>query len=149
VAGALGRLQDRLDRLLAAPEIGREPASSPTAVDSPRSWRTDFKAIRLRADPHRLEKLATPAGTTMNSCRSMVLSAWAPPLITFIIGTGKTRTSFRRDSGRARHRPGCGRLRRRERHAEDGVRAESALFGVPSSSISVRSSPAWSAASAR
>ena len=26
----------------------------------------------------------------MNSCRSTELSAWAPPLITFIIGTGST-----------------------------------------------------------
>ena len=36
------------------------------------------------------EKLGAPAGTTMNSWRSTELSAWAPPLITFIIGTGST-----------------------------------------------------------
>jgi hypothetical protein len=28
---------------------------------------------------------------TMNSCRSSELSAWAPPLTTFIIGTGRIR----------------------------------------------------------
>ena len=33
-------------------------------------------------------KLGAPTGTIMNSCRSRLLSACAPPLITFIIGTG-------------------------------------------------------------
>ena len=37
------------------------------------------------------EKLGAPAGTTMNSWKSTELSAWAPPLSTFIIGTGSTR----------------------------------------------------------
>ena len=36
------------------------------------------------------EKLAAPAGTTMNSWKSTELSAWAPPLRTFIIGTGSS-----------------------------------------------------------
>ncbi len=36
------------------------------------------------------EKLGAPAGTTMNSWKSTELSAWAPPLSTFIIGTGST-----------------------------------------------------------
>ena len=42
--------------------------------------------------PHRKAslKLGAPIGMTMNSCMSMVLSAWAPPLTTFIIGTGRT-----------------------------------------------------------
>jgi hypothetical protein len=31
-----------------------------------------------------------PTGTTMNSWKSTSLSAWAPPLSTFIIGTGST-----------------------------------------------------------
>ena len=36
------------------------------------------------------EKLEAPAGTTMNSWKSTELSAWAPPLRTFIIGTGSS-----------------------------------------------------------
>ena len=35
-------------------------------------------------------KLGAPTGMIMNSCRSIVLSAWTPPLTTFIIGTGRT-----------------------------------------------------------
>jgi hypothetical protein len=33
-------------------------------------------------------KVGMPAGITMNSCRSTLLSACAPPLRMFIIGTG-------------------------------------------------------------
>ena len=36
------------------------------------------------------EKLGAPTGITMNSCRSIVLSACTPPFTTFIIGTGST-----------------------------------------------------------
>ncbi len=36
------------------------------------------------------EKLAAPTGTTMNSWKSTLLSACAPPFSTFIIGTGST-----------------------------------------------------------
>ena len=35
-------------------------------------------------------KVGAPSGTTMNSWKSTELSAWAPPLRTFIIGTGST-----------------------------------------------------------
>ena len=35
--------------------------------------------------------LSAPNGTTMNSWKSMGLSAWAPPLTMFIIGTGSVR----------------------------------------------------------
>jgi hypothetical protein len=35
------------------------------------------------------EKDEAPDGTTMNSWKSTLLSAWAPPLRTFIIGTGR------------------------------------------------------------
>ena len=44
----------------------------------------------LGADPQRLgERCPRPTGTTMNSCMSTLLSACAPPLRTFIIGTGR------------------------------------------------------------
>ena len=79
----------------------------------------------------------------MNSCRSTLLSACAPPLSTFRNGTGSTcafapptyRYSGRSDLvGR--------RLRDGERHAEDRVRTEAALASVPSSSTSSSSSVA-------
>ena len=35
-------------------------------------------------------KLGAPTGMIMNSCMSIELSACTPPLITFIIGTGRT-----------------------------------------------------------
>src|SRR5438552_3884734 len=35
-------------------------------------------------------KESAPAGTSMNSCRSSEFCACAPPLTTFIIGTGST-----------------------------------------------------------
>ena len=35
-------------------------------------------------------KETAPTGTIMNSWKSTLLSAWAPPLSTFIIGTGST-----------------------------------------------------------
>ena len=39
------------------------------------------------------EKVGAPHGTTMNSWKSTLLSACAPPLSTFIIGTGSTRAA--------------------------------------------------------
>ena len=35
-------------------------------------------------------KVGAPKGTIMNSWKSTLLSAWAPPFSTFIIGTGST-----------------------------------------------------------
>ena len=36
-------------------------------------------------------KVSAPVGRIMNSWMSIGLSAWAPPLMMFIIGTGRTR----------------------------------------------------------
>ena len=60
-------------------------------VPRPRSFSVPFSAWKTSV-PTRSpsEKLGAPAGTTMNSCKSTELSAWAPPLSTFIIGTGST-----------------------------------------------------------
>ena len=87
------------------------------------------------------EKLSAPAGTTMNSCRSIELSAWTPPLITFSIGTGSVVA------------PSPPRWRKSETPASAAAAFALAsetprialaprrpLFGVPSSSISARSS---------
>ncbi len=87
----LCRLQDGLDRLLA-----RRPGRARIRLRRRPPWKDlDACSSVLSAwnvsTPIRSasEKLSAPTGTTMNSCRSMVLSAWAPPLITFIIGTGR------------------------------------------------------------
>ena len=70
---------------------GAKPPSSPPAVESPREARLFFSAWKTSAPTRRhSEKLAAPAGTTMNSWKSTELSAWAPPLRTFIIGTGRS-----------------------------------------------------------
>ena len=71
---------------------GAKPPSSPTVVPSPRSRRVPFRAWNTSAPMRRAsEKLSAPQGTTMNSWKSTLLSACAPPLSTFIIGTGSTR----------------------------------------------------------
>ncbi len=78
------------------------------------------------------EKLSAPAGTTMNSCRSIELSAWTPPLITFSIGTGRCRRVLAAEVAEERHvGVGGSRLRRRERNAEDRVGAEPSLVRRP------------------
>jgi hypothetical protein len=51
-----------------------------------------FSAWKISAPMRRpSEKLAAPIGITMNSWKSTLLSAWAPPLRMFIIGTGSRR----------------------------------------------------------
>ena len=46
--------------------------------------------IGLGAPPQTFAELTAPTGMIMNSWRSTLLSACAPPLSTFIIGTGST-----------------------------------------------------------
>src|SRR5918996_4008301 len=68
---------------------GANPPSSPTPVESPRSWRRDLSAWKI-SEPHRnaSEYDAAPTGASMNSWTSRELSAWAPPLIKFRSGVG-------------------------------------------------------------
>ena len=69
--------------------FGAKPPSSPTPVASPFFFRIDFSAWNVSAPARSASrKQSKPAGTSMNSWRSSGLSAWAPPLTTFIIGTG-------------------------------------------------------------
>ena len=73
------------------PRSGAKPPSSPTAVPRPRSCSVPLSAWNTSAPIRRpSENVGAPAGTTMNSWKSTLLSAWAPPLRTFIIGTGST-----------------------------------------------------------
>ena len=69
--------------------LGAKPPSSPTAVLMPWSCRIVLSAWKVSA-PQRTasRKLGAPTGMIISSCRSSELLAWAPPLITFIIGTG-------------------------------------------------------------
>jgi hypothetical protein len=72
--------------------FGAKPPSSPTLV----LWPADLSAARSVwniSTPARSAsaKEAAPKGTIMNSWKSIGLSACAPPLMMFIIGTGSRR----------------------------------------------------------
>ena len=69
--------------------FGANPPSSPTVVDSPlasSSFLSEWKTSAPQRSASR--KLWALIGTIMNSCTSRLLFACAPPLTTFIIGTG-------------------------------------------------------------
>ena len=71
---------------------GANPPSSPTAVEYPRFLSTVLRWWNVSTpilNPS--ENVSAPTGITMNSCRSTELSAWRPPLMMFIIGTGSRR----------------------------------------------------------
>ena len=72
--------------------FGAKPPSSPTPVESPFSCKSSFSVWNTSA-PMRiaLEKFSAPAGTSMNSWKSIPLSACAPPFSTLSIGTGMSR----------------------------------------------------------
>ena len=108
---------------------GREPAVVQQLLQ---------RVVHLGADLQRLGEAAPRrTGTSMNSCRSIVLSACAPPLITFISGTGSTCAFVAADVA-VQAEPelvGGGACATASEVAEDRVRAEPALVVVPSSSI--------------
>ena len=83
----------RIDSIASPAEArsGAKPPSSPTAVASPRPCRSAFSAWNVSAPIRSASaNVSAPTGTTMNSWRSIEFWAWTPPLITFIIGTGRT-----------------------------------------------------------
>ena len=74
--------------------FGAKPPSSPTAVEYPFFFSTDFSVWKTSAPMRSASaKFGAPSGTIMNSCTSTLLSACAPPLMMFIIGTGSVRAS--------------------------------------------------------
>ena len=76
------------------PRSGAKPPSSPTAVREAALVQRALQRVEdLGAHRRHSEKLRAPQGTIMNSWKSTLLSACAPPLSTFIIGTGSTRAS--------------------------------------------------------
>ncbi len=69
---------------------GANPPSSPRPVLSPRFFSTDLSAWYTSAPQRSASlKLGAPIGATMNSWMSTAVSACAPPLRMFIIGTGR------------------------------------------------------------
>ena len=81
----------------------------------------------------------------MNSCRSIEFAACTPPLITFIIGTGNVVASspprWRKSETPA---SAAAALALASETARIALAPRRPLFGVPSSSISRRSSASWS-----
>ena len=77
---------------LAELRFGAKPPSSPTLVFCPALDSCFFSAWKI-SEPMRTasDRLSAPTGITMNSWMSIGLSACAPPLMMFIIGTGSTR----------------------------------------------------------
>ena len=72
--------------------FGAKPPSSPTAVFCPALARPFFSAWKISAPARTASlRLSAPTGITMNSWMSIGLSACAPPLMMFIIGTGSVR----------------------------------------------------------
>jgi len=87
------------------------------------------------------EKLSAPAGTTMNSWKSIEFWAWAPPLTTFIIGTGRTCAStppIQRKSERPASAAAA--LAAANETPRIAFAPSRALFGVPSRPTSAASS---------
>ena len=74
--------------------FGAKPPSSPTVVPIPRFLSVPLRAWKTSVPMRRpSENDGAPSGTTMNSWKSTELSACAPPLTTFIIGTGSVRAA--------------------------------------------------------
>ena len=117
------------ERLIGRFQIGRETAFVADIGAVAGSFSTFLSAWKISAPKRRPSlKVGAPTGMIMNSWKSIGLSACAPPLMMFIIGTGSTcafgpaEIAIERKARRRR-----GGLRDGERDAEDRVRAEPAL----------------------
>ncbi len=108
---------------------GAKPPSSPTAVARPRSCSLPRSAWKTSAPVRSASpKEPAPTGTTMNSWKSTLLSACAPPFSTFIIGTGQHVRGLAAQIAPEREPDLCrGGLRGRQRHPEDCVRSQPRL----------------------
>ena len=109
--------------------FGAKPPSSPTVVGMPLASISFFSAWNTSA-PQRSasRKLGAPTGMIMNSCRSRLLLACAPPLMTFIIGTGSCMRAGAAEVAVQRQAGLLGRrLGHRQRHGQHGIGAEPRL----------------------
>ena len=109
--------------------LGANPPSSPTAVDRPASCSPFFSVWKISAPQRRASaKVGAPTGITMNSWKSIGLSACAPPFRMFIIGTGRVAGRDAADIAVERQAARLGgRLGHRQADAEDRVGAEPRL----------------------
>ena len=109
--------------------FGREAALVADAAAEPAVVQRLLEVVEdLGAHPQASEKRVAPTGTTMNSWKSTELSACAPPLSTFIIGTGRIARRLAAEVAPQRLALlGRRRVRRGERDAEDRVGAEARL----------------------
>ena len=152
VAGLADRLEDGFQRFLVAAQVGREAAlvadrggqaARPSAPTSARGRSRCRRAALRRSE-------SKPTGSTMNSCRSTLLSACAPPLMMFIIGTGSD-TARRRSAQVLPQRHACATRPPRARPPSTRRAARSRRAGPCSRCRRGRSGagpgPAWSAAS--
>jgi hypothetical protein len=75
-------------------KLGAKPPSSPTLVLRPADLSCDFKVWKI-SEPARnaSAKVGLPTGMIINSWKSIGLSACTPPLMMFIIGTGRVRAA--------------------------------------------------------
>ena len=90
IAGGLGRFGDEVQRGAGRGDVGREPALVADRGRQALGVELALQCVEnLGAAAQALPKsVGAPTGMTMNSWKSIGLSAWAPPLRMFIIGTG-------------------------------------------------------------
>src|SRR5690606_30817064 len=130
---------------------GAKPPSSPTAVLRPWPFSTDFSEWKISVPARRAsEKEEAPTGRTMNSWKSTLLSACAPPLMMFIIGTGSETLDSVMPAMYCHS--GCffeaaTAWAAASETPSSALAPRRPLFSVPSRSIRRRSRPCWSAVS--
>ena len=136
IAGGLHGFEHELDRFAIRRQARREAALVADAggeaalLQQRRAARGTSR--RRRAAPS--ANVGRPSGITMNSWKSTFVSACAPPLRMFIIGTGSSGPPARAAGGHERRevlverhaRAAAAARARRHRHAEHGVGAEAA-----------------------
>ncbi|MNN48535.1 hypothetical protein D3C81_1630170 [compost metagenome] len=130
---------------------GAKPPSSPTAVLRPWPFSTDLSAWKISV-PARSDSLneLKPTGSTMNSWKSTLLSACAPPLMMFIIGTGSDGVApvlLARYCHSACFFEAAAACAAAIETPSSALAPRRPLFSVPSRSIRRRSRPCWSSAS--
>jgi len=129
VAGLLDRLHEQIERRRVAGEIRREAALVADTGREPLFVQQILQRVEhLGAHADRGRELSAPAGTSMNSWKSMPLSAWAPPLITLSIGNRHEASADAAEIGVERQAGVVGRgAGDGQRHREDRVGAERGL----------------------
>ena len=88
-AGLADRLDDQVERLAVGRQVRGEAALVAEAGGEAAALQHGLqRVVDLGAPAQRLAKVGAPIGAIMNSWMSTLVSACAPPLRMFIIGTG-------------------------------------------------------------